>query len=106
MRHGFAAAAFATVTAVICSLGGLRASAAIPTVDLQPRLDRLEAEVAAGEDLRAIKKLQRAYGYYLDKGMWEDLSVLFTDDAVANYPAGVFVGRASIGKHMYLHGGA
>lgn len=106
MRRKFAAAAFATITAVICSMEAPRARAATAAADLQPRLDRLEAGIAAGEDILAIKKLQRAYGYYLDKGMWEDLSVLFTDDAVANYPAGVFVGRASIRKHLYMNVGA
>ena len=72
----------------------------------QAHESRLAAEVQAAEDIRAIKKLQRAYGYYLDKGMWEDLSVLFTDDAVANYPAGIFVGRDSIRKHLYINVGA
>ncbi len=53
---------------------------------LESRLNRLEAEVIAAEDLSALKRLQRAYGYYLDKGMWEDLQAFFTDDADANYP--------------------
>jgi len=73
--------------------------------NVQARLDRLEAEVAAAEDLRAIKRLQRSYGYFLDKGMWEDLSAYFTEDAVANYPAGVFVGHESLRKHLFLNVG-
>ena len=72
---------------------------------IQAQVARLEADVIAGEDVSAIKRLQRAYGFYLDKGMWEDLSVLFTDDAVANYPAGVFVGRDSIRQHLYMNVG-
>jgi hypothetical protein len=73
---------------------------------LQSRVQYLAAEVGAAEDVRAIKKLQRAYGYYLDKGMWEDLSQLFTTDAVANYPAGIYVGKDSIRKHLFLNVGA
>ncbi|MBN1237353.1 MAG: nuclear transport factor 2 family protein, partial [Gammaproteobacteria bacterium] len=69
------------------------------------RLDRLEAEIEAAEDVSAIKRLQRAYGYYLDKGMWTDLAELFTDDAVANYPAGVYVGKPSITRHLYMNVG-
>ena len=65
---------------------------------LQQRLDNLESEVARGEDIRAIKKLQRSYGYYVDKWMWDDVANLFAADAVANYPNGVFVGRPSIGN--------
>jgi hypothetical protein len=68
---------------------------------LQQRLDRLEAEIVSAEDVRAIKKLQRAYSYYLDKAMWADLADLFTNDATANYPAGVFLGKASIRKHLF-----
>jgi hypothetical protein len=104
LRFAAALAAFGAATALFCVMEA-RASAAV-SPEQQQRLDRLEAGVAAAEDLLAIKKLQRAYGYYLDKGMWEDLSVLFTDDAVANYPAGVFVGRESIRRHLYLNVGA
>ena len=60
------------------------------------QLDRLEIAVTRAEDLRAIKKLQRAYGYYADRGLWEDLADLFADDATANYPSGGFDGNASI----------
>lgn len=67
---------------------------------LQQRLDNIETEVARGEDVRAIKKLQRSYGYYVDKWMWDDVANLFAADAVANYPNGVFVGRASIREHL------
>ena len=105
LRFAAALAALGAATALSCVMEVALASAAV-SPELQQRLDRLEAGVAAAEDLLAIKKLQRAYGYYLDKGMWEDLSVLFTDDAVANYPAGVFVGRESIRRHLYLNVGA
>ncbi len=72
---------------------------------LDARLDALEAQVVAAEDVAAIKRLQRQYGYYVDKGMWEDVADLYTDDAVANYPAGTYVGHESIRKHLYLNVG-
>jgi hypothetical protein len=59
-------------------------------------LDRLEVDVVRAEDLSAIRKLQRAYGYYADRGLWNELADLFTADAVANYPSGGFDGNASI----------
>ena len=49
--------------------------------------------------------MQRQYGYYVDKGMWEDIADLYTDDAVANYPAGTYVGHESIRKHLYMNVG-
>ena len=73
--------------------------------DLAARLDALEAQVVAAEDVAAIKRLQRQYGYYVDKGMWEDVADLYTDDAVANYPAGTYIGRDSIRKHLYMNVG-
>ena len=76
-----------------------------PQRSIEARLNHLEADVIAAEDVRAIKRLQRAYGYYLDKGMWEDLAALFTDDAVANYPAGVFIGHESIRRHLFMNVG-
>jgi acetyl esterase/lipase len=100
MRPPLAAAAAALVAACL----GVLALAQQPA-SLDARLDRLEAEVEAAEDLAAIKRLQRAYGYYLDKGMWADLAELFTHDAVANYPAGVYVGKESITRHLYMNVG-
>jgi acetyl esterase/lipase len=84
----------------------LAASGAAQTSDsLGARLDALEAQIVAAEDIAAIKRLQRQYGYYVDKGMWEDVADLFTDDAVANYPAGTYVGYDSIRKHLYMNVG-
>ena len=65
----------------------------------------LEAQVTAAEDVSAIKRLQRTYGYYLDKGMWADLAEYYTDDAVTNYPAGVYIGKESIRKHLFMNVG-
>ena len=64
------------------------------------RVARLEREVGYGEDVSAIKRLNRAYGYYVDNGLWDDVADLFADDAVANYPNGTWVGQASIRAHL------
>jgi hypothetical protein len=101
MRAWFAAAALAVTAAVSCTS---TPAANDPAIDA--RLDRLEADVELAEDMAAIKKLQNAYGYYLDKGLWADLAELFADDAVANYPAGVFVGKASIREHVFKNVGS
>src|SRR5262245_61867063 len=105
MRHRLAGVALAIAVAAfgVAPSAGFTADGA--ATDVQARLNRLEAEVTAAEDLSALKRMQRAYGYYLDKGMWEDLQSFFTDDAVANYPAGVYVGHASIRKHLFLNVG-
>jgi SnoaL-like domain len=91
------------LAAVVCVLLASAVQAADPA--LVQRIAQLDADVTAAEDLSRIKRLQRTYGYYLDKGMWTDLAEYFTDDAVANYPAGVFIGKASIREHLYRNVG-
>ena len=73
---------------------------------LGPALDRLEIDVTRAEDVKAIESLQRAYGHYADRGLWEDLADLFTDDATADYPSGVFIGKPSIRKMFIENLGA
>ncbi len=79
--------------------------AAVAAEKLEQRLGRLEAEVQAASDVSAIMRLQRTYGYFVDKGMWADLAEYFTNDAVANYPAGTFIGKASIREHLFRNVG-
>ncbi|HTV77401.1 MAG TPA: nuclear transport factor 2 family protein [Steroidobacteraceae bacterium] len=97
-----AAAALGVCASLALSSDGRAADA--PS-DVQLQVATLEANVGLAEDLSRIEKLQRAYGYYVDKGLWEDLSQLFTENAVANYPAGVFIGRKSIREHLYMNVG-
>jgi acetyl esterase/lipase len=93
------------VCALALVVGAASAQPMLPADSLEAMLDALEAQIVAGEDVAAIKRLQRQYGYYVDKGLWEDVADLYTDDAVANYPAGTYVGKDSIRKHLYLNVG-
>jgi hypothetical protein len=70
---------------------------------LQARLDRVTAEVGLAKDASAIKKLQRAYGYYLDRGLVDDMADLFTTDkpTAAYGNGGVFVGQDSIRRAFH-----
>src|SRR5439155_18757693 len=45
------------------------------------------------EDTQAFERLTRAYGYYLDKALWDEVLALFTDDCEIEISAlGVYVG--------------
>jgi len=55
---------------------------------LETRVDRLQARVESIESVRAIKRLQYAYGHYVELGLWNDFADLFTEDAVTNYQQG------------------
>src|SRR3984957_12539921 len=106
MERRFPVAVAAAVLGVSAVCAMTLPAWAAPEGDAQQlRVATLAANVQLPEDFSRIEKLQRAYGYYVDKGMWEDLSELFTENAVANYPAGVFVGRKSIREHLYMNVG-
>ena len=83
MERRFSVAVAATVLSVsaVCAMNSGACAADAPA-DVQLRVATLAANVQLAEDLSQIEKLQRAYGYYVDKGMWEDLSELFTENAV------------------------
>ncbi len=82
-------------------------AAVAPAADpaLAQRVEQLAKAVEYAEDVSAIKRLQKSYGYYLDKGLWTDLAEYFADEARANYPAGIFVGKDSIREHLYRNVG-
>jgi len=75
------------------------------SVDAQ--IDALTARVEKLEGTRAVKKLQRAFGYYIDRGLWGEVSDLFADDGSLEIGMdGVYVGKARIQEYLRrLHGG-
>ena len=74
-------------------------SAGAQTAD--EKLDRLDARITRLEDLNAIERLQRTYGYFVDKGQWTRLSELFTEDATLEIGGkGLFLGRPRVLEYM------
>ncbi|MES2700479.1 MAG: nuclear transport factor 2 family protein [Pseudomonadota bacterium] len=75
----------------------------MPTIeDLLARIEALEARAQAAEDYRDLVNLQGAYGYYVDKGRWDDAADLFATDGTLEIAGrGVFVGRERV--RAYLH---
>ena len=68
---------------------------------LQTQLAELEHDVGLLEDTKAIKRLQRAYGYYVDKKLSREIGALFADapNTTAEIAgSGVYVGRARIAE--------
>ncbi len=72
------------------------------TKELAERLDELEARARKAEDWTEIANLQAAYGYYVDKGMWDKAADLFAKDGTLEIAGrGVYVGRDRV--RQYLH---
>lgn len=61
---------------------------------LTRRLDALQHEVTLLQDQNEIKNLTRAYGYYVDKQLWNQVVDLFTPDCRIEIAGrGVYLGR-------------
>ncbi len=82
--------------------GGLGSAGVVAQVSwTQPQLRRqlasLAQQVQQLEDQNAIEKLQRIYGYYLDKGLWSEAADLFAEDGEVDIAGrGRFVGKARV----------
>ncbi|HMA12972.1 MAG TPA: nuclear transport factor 2 family protein [Steroidobacteraceae bacterium] len=74
---------------------------------IDAEIDALTARVEKLEGTRAVKKLQRAFGYYVDRGLWTDAADLFTEEGSIEIGIdGVYVGKARIREYLRrLHGG-
>ena len=83
-----------------CSTPGRAAAPDEEIAELTQRIEKLEGT-------RAVKKLQRAFGYYVDRGLWSDAANLFADDGTIEVGIdGVYVGKARIAEYLRrLHGG-
>jgi hypothetical protein len=75
--------------------------------NVEAEIASLTARLEKLEGTRAVKKLQRAFGYYIDRGLWSDAAELFTDDGSIEIGIdGVYVGKARIEEYLRrLHGG-
>ena len=110
-RNRFAPAAGAMLVAL---LGLAPAGTLHPQEDLaarvaaaQARLDLLERRADRVADVNEIENLQRSYGYYVDKMLWEHVVDLFAADGTLEIgQSGVYVGKDSIRRYLYsLSGG-
>ncbi|HEX5000791.1 MAG TPA: nuclear transport factor 2 family protein [Terriglobia bacterium] len=71
-----------------------------PLPDLAARIERSQAQIENIESVRAIKRLQYAYGHYVEFGLWNDFADLFTADAQTNYQQGAR-GREEVRKLFF-----
>ena len=64
------------------------------TRTLDDRLADVERRLAVAEDIHAIRRLHFAYGYYIDKCLYDEVVELFSDTARLEFLNGVYIGRA------------
>jgi hypothetical protein len=89
-------------------LVGLAAPLAMPAAaqnDVRSKLAAYKHRVMLLEDQDAIENLQATFGYYFDKGLWNQAAGLFTARGSFEYgQRGVYVGPARIQQAMLLFG--
>lgn len=75
--------------------------------DQEERIAALEAEVAVlarrvgrHDDIAAVRALQFKYGYYMDKGLYDEVVDLFAEDGELHFMGGVFRGKAGL-RRLY-----
>jgi hypothetical protein len=75
--------------------------------DVEAQIEQLTQRLERLEGARAVKKLQRAFGFYVDRGLWDEAADLFADDGTIELGLdGVYVGKARIREYLRrLHGG-
>ena len=70
-------------------------------------LRALELRIAALNDEDKVRNLQHAYGYYVDRRMWDDVVDLFASDAVVEIAGvGIFRGAEGVRRAMERMGPA
>jgi len=82
---------------LLCGASAIGADDRSALAALQSRVARLEEEVQRTEAIRAVKRLQYAYGHYAELGLWNDLADLFAENGVGHYPSGT-LGKEAIRK--------
>ncbi|MGH8220871.1 MAG: nuclear transport factor 2 family protein [Steroidobacteraceae bacterium] len=62
---------------------------------MEREMELMAARLASLEDTEAIRRLQHAYGYYLDKCLYAEILDLFADDGEIHIDGGIYRGKAS-----------
>ena len=60
------------------------------------QVEQLANEVGLLNDVQAIRKLQHAYGYYLDKCLYDEVVDLFAPQGEVRFMGGVFKGKPGL----------
>jgi hypothetical protein len=71
----------------------------------EPSAAQVHATLQAAEAVRAVKRLQHAYAFYLNEGLWGDAADLFTGNAAAQFGGEAVSGRDALRRHLMQQAG-
>ena len=108
-RWAWVAAGTAAALAAGCGPATDSGGQAGTRADLAPaaaRLAELEQRKSRVVDESDIKRLQRAYGYYVDEALWDQVADLFAADGTIEIGLdGIYVGKERVREYLYALGG-
>ena len=96
-----------TLRAAMLAVALLAAPVPVQAQNIDAQVAELTERVERLEATRAVIKLQRAFGYYVDRGLWSEAADLFANDGTIEIGLdGVSAGKARIAEYLRrLHGG-
>lgn len=78
-----------------------------PLAELAAIATGMQAAAERLEDLLAIQRLQAVYGYYIDKGYWNEAAALFASSATLEVGVdGVYLGKDRVREMLIRYGNA
>lgn len=69
---------------------------------LREQVRELTNEVAMLKDWQAVRRVQFAYGYYMDKGLYQEVVDLFAEDGEVRFMGGLFRGKERGVRRLYI----
>jgi SnoaL-like domain len=69
---------------------------------LRRQVEQLTRQFHTLEDVQAVRRVQFAYGYYMDKGHYQEVVDLFADDGEVRFMGGIFRGKDYGVKRLYI----
>ena len=66
--------------------------------ELEKEVAALRHELALLQDAAAIRRVQHSYGYFMDKGLYQEVVDLFADDGELHFMGGIFAGKAGVAR--------
>lgn len=68
---------------------------------LEKRVGELEHALGVEQDVNAIRRLQYAYGYFIDKSQYDEVVDLFSDDGEVWFLGGIYKGKEGV-RRLYI----
>ncbi len=70
--------------------------------ELEKKLNEMDNRMGILEDTQAIRNLHYAYGYYIDKCLYEDVVDLFAENGEVHFFGGIFRGKEQGVRRLYV----